>query len=79
MGRRREIPFEEWSRGVGGYILFCVQDLRLACRRVKQGKDGSVHVYKMEHWAFAHAERFGHKMLAVQEAEPLVRRFLDGK
>lgn len=75
--RRRSIPFEEWSRGRDGSILFCAQHFRLACRRHKAtGRPQSVPVYKTEHWAFAHGERYGHRILAVHEAEPLARRFL---
>ncbi len=73
--RRREIPFVEWSRGDHGYILFCVQHFRLAGWRARAGKAASVTVYKTELWAYAHAERFDHDMLAVQDAPALARRF----
>ncbi len=73
--QRREIPFEEWTRGDYGYILFCVQHFRLAVWRVRAGKSGGVPIYKTEAWADLHAERFGHDMLAVQDAPALARRF----
>jgi hypothetical protein len=73
--RRRQIPFEEWSTGRDGSILFCEQHFRLAIRRTREtGRAQLVPVYKMEFWAAAHEERFGHRMLAVQDAEPLARR-----
>ena len=73
--RRRAIPFEEWSRGDHGYILFCVQHFRLAGWRARAGKAASCVVYKTEGWADFHATRFGHDMLAVQDAPALALRF----
>ncbi len=74
MSKRRMIPFEEWSSGRDGSILFCVQHFRLALWRARAGKAAGVPVYKTEHWAEAHADRYGHEMRGVHEAEPLARR-----
>lgn len=74
--RRPDLSFETWSSGREGHILFCAQDFRLACRRVKAGKSGRVHVYKSEAWAEEHEYRFNHTMLPVDEAAALARRFL---
>ncbi len=74
MTKRRRTPFEEWSAGANGEILFCVQDLRLATRRARAGlADRGVHVYKVEGWAELHAARFGHDMAEVYEAVDIVR------
>lgn len=74
MRRRRETPFEEWTRGDHGYILFCVEHFRLATWRARKGKSAHVPVYKTEQWADAHAERYGHRMEAVQEAPAMALR-----
>ena len=71
--KRRVTPYEEWSTGANGEILFCVQDLRLATRRARAGKSTPIHVYKVEAWAELHEERYGHTMAMVREAADIVR------
>lgn len=73
--RRGRVPFDVWSAGRDGSILFCVQHFRLAARRARRGRSAVVPIYKTERGAAAHAERYGHRMAPADEARALALRW----